>query len=166
MPKKMTTYQVSVAAESFAAALFARAGFHVSVQYGANQPGYDLIVEREKAPHLVSVKGSQNGKWGLTQSYLQNANYLGAIDEWRRRHGDNIILCFVQFEDKNVEDMPDVYLATSREVASHLKESAGGCGGTILHVNKIWKTGKHAGCTTKIPPTWRFSRQRVDELLK
>lgn len=47
MPKKeMTPYQVGVAAEGFAAALFARAGYHVSVQYGANQPGYDLIVEK------------------------------------------------------------------------------------------------------------------------
>jgi HJR/Mrr/RecB family endonuclease len=56
--REMTPYQVAVAAEGFAAALFARAGFHVSVQYGANQPGYDLIVERGRVAYLISVKGS------------------------------------------------------------------------------------------------------------
>jgi hypothetical protein len=66
MPKEMTAYQVGVSAEAFAAALFARAGFHVSVQYGANQPGYDLIVEKKKKAYLISVKGSQDGGWGLT----------------------------------------------------------------------------------------------------
>lgn len=166
MPKEMTSYQVGVAAEAFAAALFARAGFHVSVQYGANQPGYDLIVEKETKTKLVSVKGSQDGGWGLTQSYLQNADYHGAIDEWLRKHGDNIIFCFVQFENKKVEDMPDVYVAKSGEVADHLKGSRRGLGGTILHIEKTWKTGKRAGCTDRIPPHWRFSKQRIDDLLK
>src|SRR5262249_27347850 len=93
MQQEMTQYQVSVAAEGIAAALLARAGFHVSVQYGANQPGYDLIVEKDKKAFLVSVKGSQHGAWGLTQSYLRKgtADYSGAVDEWLRRHGEGII---------------------------------------------------------------------------
>lgn len=45
-PFEVTSRHIGVAAEAAAAALFARAGFDVSVQYGANQPEYDLIVAR------------------------------------------------------------------------------------------------------------------------
>jgi hypothetical protein len=41
MAKSMVLYHVGVAAEAFAAALFAQAGCDVSVQCGANQPQYD-----------------------------------------------------------------------------------------------------------------------------
>jgi hypothetical protein len=40
-----TNWHVSTAAEAIAAAQFARLGFNVSVQYGANQPEYDLMVD-------------------------------------------------------------------------------------------------------------------------
>jgi len=163
--KEMTPYQVGVAAEAFAAALFARIGFHVSVQYGANQPGYDLIVEKAKRPYRVSVKGSQDGAWGLTQSYLRNADYPGAVDEWLRRHGEDLVFCFVQFKGKDVEEMPDVYLASCGQVAAHLKKSGGGLSDTILHVEKTWKKGKRAGITDRIPKQWRFSKQRAEQLL-
>ena len=42
--KKLSSWHVATAAEALAAAQFARFGFDVSVQYGANQPEYDLIV--------------------------------------------------------------------------------------------------------------------------
>lgn len=41
-----TSWHVSVAAESITAALFAQCGYDVSVQYGANQPEYDLMVAK------------------------------------------------------------------------------------------------------------------------
>ena len=41
----MTSYHVAVAAEAFAAGLFAQAGCDISIQYGANQPEYDLIIK-------------------------------------------------------------------------------------------------------------------------
>lgn len=44
----MNSHQVSVAAESYTATLFAWAGFDISVQYGANQPEYDLVVDPMK----------------------------------------------------------------------------------------------------------------------
>lgn len=44
MPEELTSRNVGVATEAIAAAQFARCGFDVSVQYGANQPEYDLIV--------------------------------------------------------------------------------------------------------------------------
>ena len=163
--RDMTSYQVAVAAEAFAAALFAQAGFHVSVQYGANQPGYDLIVEKRKKAHLVSVKGSQDGGWGLTQKHLKDANYPGAIDTWEARHDPNLLYCFVQFQGKKLGEMPEMFLARSAEVAIHLRASGGHLGDTILHMEKTWKRGKRAGHTDRIPATWKFTTRRVLELV-
>jgi hypothetical protein len=67
--KKMKPFHVGVAAEAFAAGLFAQAGFDVSVQYGANQPEYDLLVSRDDRFLKISVKGSQEGGWGLCQNH-------------------------------------------------------------------------------------------------
>jgi hypothetical protein len=47
-----------------------------------------------------------------------------------------------------------------------LKKSGGGHGDTILHIEKTWKSGKRAGNAVRIPEHWRFTKQRVDELLK
>ena len=41
--KTISSWHVGVAAEAYTAAVFARYGYDVSVQYGANQPEYDLI---------------------------------------------------------------------------------------------------------------------------
>jgi len=46
MKPKLTSWQVAVAAEAITAAQFARCGSDVSVQYGADQPEYDLIVAK------------------------------------------------------------------------------------------------------------------------
>ena len=52
-------YHVATAAEAIAAAQFARLGCNIAVQYGANQPEYDLMIDnREHSPIPVSVKGS------------------------------------------------------------------------------------------------------------
>jgi len=93
-----TSRHVGVAAEAFAAAAFAQCGVDISVQYGANQPEYDLIVARGDQMLKVSVKGSKDGGWGLTQSFLKNAKYHDAVDAWRGRHKEKTILCLVQFQ--------------------------------------------------------------------
>lgn len=162
---KMTQYQVAVAAEAIAAALFARAGCHVSVQYGANQPGYDLIAEKNRRAILISVKGSQDNAWGLTQSHIKNADYRKAVDDWLAVQTPSIVFCFVQFYLTSIVEMPRVYLATAQEVADHLRESGGGKGDTILHVAKTWKSGKRQGITDAIPPEWAFSVELVDEII-
>jgi hypothetical protein len=46
MASRLSPFHVGVAAEAFAAGMFAQAGYDVSVQYGANQPEYDLLVSR------------------------------------------------------------------------------------------------------------------------
>lgn len=55
MIKTMRQYHVGVVAEAFAAGLFAQSGCYVLVQYGANQPLYDLVIAcGGKAIHMSS----------------------------------------------------------------------------------------------------------------
>jgi len=162
-----TSWHVGVAAEAFAAGLFARCGVDVSVQYGANQPEYDLIIKRGDKLLPVSVKGSQDGAWGLTQSYLRNANYHQAADAWLLRYGSKTIFCFVQFHNVSLLEMPRVYLATPQEVAQRLKESAMGRGETILYEEHRWNERAFAsGTVDRIPPEWCFSLERLDYLFE
>ena len=94
-------WQLATAAEAFAAARFARLGCNVSVQYGANQPEYDLMIDKAGEVLKVSVKGSGNGGWGLSQSQLAKlgeANYHGAAEAWFERHKPGTVLCLVQFK--------------------------------------------------------------------
>jgi hypothetical protein len=60
-----TNWHVATAAEAIAAAQFARLGFDVAIQYGANQPQYDLMVASDTQMLKMSVKGSSDGAWGL-----------------------------------------------------------------------------------------------------
>jgi Holliday junction resolvase-like predicted endonuclease len=118
---KVSSWHIGIAAEAFAAGLFARHGYKVSVQYGANQPEYDLLVEKDDGFMKVSVKGSQDGSWGLTQSFKKDRTYGEAADIWLQRHGKKTILCLVQFYKTEMTEMPRVYLATPMEIADILK---------------------------------------------
>ena len=161
-----SSWHVGVAAEAIAAALFARCGLDVSVQYGANQPEYDLIVVKGERLLKISAKGSKDGAWGLTQSYVKDADYHQAIDFWSLRHKSRTVLCFVQFKDVPIDQLPRVYLATPEEVAQRLKETAKGRGDTILYENHAWGLRAHgAGTNETIPEKWKFSLARVEQLL-
>ena len=102
-----TSYHVGVAAEAIVAAQFARLNFDISVQYGANQPGYDLIVSKKEYenPYRISVKGSKDGSWGLAQNFMEKdkANYQEAINKWYEKHNKKIIFILVQFFNSNIE---------------------------------------------------------------
>lgn len=164
----MNKHQVSVAAESLTATLFAWAGFDVSVQYGANQPEYDLVVVRGDNLIKVSVKGSKDGKWGLTQSYKnKTTSYHEAADIWVSKHGNKTVLSLVQFEDVNLEsgELPRVYLATPYEIGEYLKHSKNGTGDTRVKEEHFWTSGMAVGTTDKIPDEWKFSRNRIEELI-
>lgn len=164
--EKISSWHVSVVAEAFAAALFARCGYDVSVQYGANQPEYDLIVAAGERILKISVKGSQDGGWGLTQSHMKDRDYHGAIDAWEKRHKPRTVLCFVQLQGVTLNELPRVYLATPAEVAARLKASANGRGETILYEHHEWGPRAHgAGTIEEIPAAWGFSAQRVEQLL-
>lgn len=161
-----TSRHVGVAAEAFAAALFARCGLDISVQYGANQPEYDLVVAQGERMLKVSVKGSKDGGWGLTQNYVGNAGYQGAVDVWLSRHKPRTIFCLVQFKGVAEDSMPRIYLASPLDIAERLRASAAGRGDTILHERQVWGPRAFAhGSTDEIPQSWRFSAERVEQLL-
>jgi len=62
--------------------------------------------------------------------------------------------------------MPRVYVATPNEVAQRLRQTAKGRGDTILYERHVWgPRARGAGTVDEIPVEWRFSRERVEELL-
>jgi Holliday junction resolvase-like predicted endonuclease len=162
-----TSWQVATAAEAFAAAQFARCGWDVSVQYGANQPEYDLVAVDGNRMLKVSVKGSKDGGWGLTQSHIRNADYHAAVDTWLAKHSIKTVFCLVQFKDVPVVSLPRMYLATPSEIADWLKKAAAGRGDTILYEKHTWTSrAQAAGTTDTIPASWRFTQERLDEIAK
>jgi hypothetical protein len=164
---KVSSWHVGVAAEAVTASLFARCGCDVSVQYGADQPEYDLVVVRSERLIKVSVKGSQDGGWGLTQSFLKNADYHRAVDTWVKRHKASTIFALVQFKGVPVSEMPRVYLATPHEIGRRLRDTAKGRGDTILYELHTWgPRAVGAGTTERIPESWRFSEARVAEMFE
>lgn len=163
---RFTSWHVGVAAEAVAASVFARCGLDVSVQYGANQPEYDLIVANGDKMLKVSVKGSKDGSWGLTQSLLKDADYHLAIDHWLERHSSRTIFCLVQYKGVKIDEIPRIYLATPGEIAERLHGTANGRGDTILFEHHQWGPRAHAANTVDcIPDTWKFSEQRLIDLI-
>ena len=58
-----------------------------------------------------------------------------------------------------------MYLATPSEIAAWLKAAAAGRGDTILYEEHIWSTrAKATGAVDRIPESWRFSKDRINEL--
>lgn len=162
---KVSSWHIGIAAEAFAAGLFARFGYNVSVQYGANQPEYDLLIERGDEVMKVSVKGSQDAAWGLTQSYKKGHTYHEAADIWLKKHGKRTVFCLVQFYGVDATAMPRVYLALPSEIAKALNDSRCGNGETILYEKHVWTSGIGAGTTDELPDLWRFSADRIQELM-
>ncbi len=162
-----TSWQVATAAEAFAAAQFARCGWDVSVQYGANQPEYDLVAVDGDRVMKISVKGSQDGGWGLTQSFIKNADYHGAANKWLAKHSNKTIFCLVQFKNTTVEMLPKMYLATPKEITEWLKNAAAGRGDTILYEKHAWSPRAYAAGTTDIiPKSWKFTEERLEEIAR
>jgi len=162
-----TNWHVATAAEAIAAAQFARFGYDVSVQYGANQPEYDLMIAAHDGTVLkVSVKGSKTGGWGLTQSHLRETNYGRAADEWAASHRPGTAVCLVQFKGVDDDKLPRLYLASPIEIAKQLKAAAGGYGRTVLKEYKVYTSrSRSAGATDEIPATWKMTPERVAQIV-
>lgn len=159
---KMTSWHVGMAAEAFVAAQFARMRYDVSVQYGANQPEYDLIAVSGDKMLKISVKGSQDGGWGLTQSYKKGCDYHEAIQKWLDGHHKKTIFCLVQFQGTSDAELPRMYLASPTEIAQVLNASAGGRGETILYEHHKWgPRAAGSGTIDRIPEEWRFTEERA-----
>lgn len=163
---KIGSWYIGIAAEAFAAAQFARFGVKVSVQYGANQPEYDLIAEIEDKMLKISVKGSQDGGWGLTQGFKKDCDYHEAINRWLSAHGKKTIFCLVQFQGVAENELPRMYLATPTEIADMLHASRAGNGETVLREFHAWGNKSVAsGSVDQIPAEWAFTEQRLQYML-
>ena len=162
---KMTSWHVGVAGEAFAAAQFARYAYDVSVQYGANQPEYDLIAVSGEKMLKISVKGSQDGSWGLTQNFKKGRTYHEAVQEWLKKHHKKTIFCLVQFKNTTDVQMPRMYLASPQEIADQLCSEAAGRGDTILYEHHVWgPTAEAYGTVDKLPDEWLFTESRAKEM--
>jgi Holliday junction resolvase-like predicted endonuclease len=162
-----SSWQVATAAEAFAAAQFSRCGWDVSVQYGANQPEYDLVAVDGDRLIKVSVKGSKDGGWGLTQSHIANADYRGAADAWLAKHSKKTVFCLVQFKGVPATELPRMYLARPAEIAAWLKAAAAGRGDTIIYERHVWSDrAQAAGTTDVIPAIWQFTEARLEQVVR
>jgi hypothetical protein len=161
----MNRHQTAVAAEAFAAGVFAQAGYSVFVQYGANQPGYDLLVcdDHEKHTMHVNVKGSTNGGW-LLATKDKNNTWEHALNTWIEQNKE-LVFCLVQFNEIEVGMLPPMYLATGDEIGTELKCHWFGELSLSLWVNYAPKRGKYKGKVLKIPKTWKMDEKRIQLLM-
>jgi Holliday junction resolvase-like predicted endonuclease len=157
----MEKYHVAIAAEALAAAALARAGYEVSVQYGANQPGYDLVAVKGRRMLKVNVKGSQVGGWALLSGYKKGRTWHGAADAWRKDQPRDVVMFLIEFKDVPPNAMPPMFLAKPAEIARFLKKGRRGRGATCLHISRYYKKGIAKGLIDKIPANWACSNSRI-----
>jgi hypothetical protein len=162
---QVSQYHIKIAAEAFAAGLLAHAGYDVLIQYGADQPVYDLVVGKSRRLARVSVKGTQLPGWTLAAGYVRDADYHRAADEWLQAQCDGLLFFFVSFYEVPLGRCPDSFVATAPEVAQHLKSQRGGQGHGALSLRRQRIRGAGAGTTDTIPEAWRFSLERMDRLV-
>mgnify|MGYP000145869354 CR=1 FL=1 len=160
----MTPRQCEIAAESYAACLLAQCGYDVLVQYGANQPDYDLVAVKDQRMLKISVKGSQDGGWMLAVKYLkEGVNYHQAIDLWLSRQPKDVVFLFVQFIEVPLGTAPRAYVVRPSEIAQQLKLQCSGRGHGALHED-YQRGHPQSKYDHKIPSHWVFTSSRFDLL--
>ncbi len=160
----MTSRQCEIAAESYSASLLAQSGYDVLVQYGANQPDYDLVAVKDKRILLLSVKGSQDGGWPLAVNY-KNASrtYHEAIEAWRHNQRSDVIFILVQFLGVSLGSAPRVYVTRPSEIEAYMKTQCGGKGHGSLSEDWLRDHPK-AKRSDILPAEWLFTRDRIDSI--
>ncbi|MGR8932874.1 MAG: hypothetical protein ACU837_00620 [Gammaproteobacteria bacterium] len=160
----MTPRQCEIAAEAFSASILAQAGYDVLVQYGANQPHYDLVAVKDKRMLLVSVKGSQDGGWMLALRYVKDGvKYQGAITKWLETKRDDLVFLLVQFQGIELGQTPRVYIARPPEIAEVLRSHRNGQRHEALQAD--WQRNHpRSQYADKIPEAWLFTQERIDEI--
>ena len=120
----MTPRQCEIAAEAWTTSILAQAGYDVWVQYGANQPGYDLVAIKGNRTLKVSVKGTQGKTWPLcVNEVIEGGGYHKAIDNWLARQGD-IVYVLVGLKNVDIGQVPRTYVARpKRNCRSHEKST-------------------------------------------
>jgi Holliday junction resolvase-like predicted endonuclease len=160
----MTPRQCEIAAESYTACLLAQAGYDVLVQYGANQPHYDLVAVKDKRILKISVKGSQDGGWMLAVRYKKDSvDYHEAIENWLSNQRDDVVFIFVQFIHVTFGQAPRVFVARPQEIAAHMKTQCLGRGHGALQEDYL-RDHPNSKYDHKIPSKWEFSYNRIDTI--
>ena len=161
---RMTSRQCEIAGESYAACLLAQAGYDVLVQYGANQPHYDLVAVKRERFLPISVKSSQDGGWMLAVNHLkEGVGYHQAIDAWLSSQRSDVVFVFVQFLGVALGTAPRAYMARPREIAAHLKTQCAGRGHGALQED-YRRDRPRSKYDHRIPPEWVFTSERVDNI--
>jgi hypothetical protein len=168
-PVPTLTYRhLSSAAQNIAAAEFSLHGFDVLEQAGRALHSHDLSVATSSGMMKVIVHGSLDGLWDLVDPYLvessrpQKSEYHQAINRWRDRH-NRTTCCLVHFDSLNLVGMPRIYLASAAEVAERLHENVDADGEMALRADSRVSGG--ACCAEGIPRKWKFSQERISELM-
>lgn len=160
----MTPRQCEIAAESYTACLLAQCGYDVLVQYGANQPHYDLMAVKEYRKLPVSVKGSQDGGWMLAVRFVKpGVNYHQAIDQWLSIQREDIVYVLVQFLSVPFGLAPRVYIASAKEIADHMKSQCNGRGHGSLQEDYLRDHPK-SKYMHRIPDHWQFTQMRLEQI--
>jgi hypothetical protein len=169
-----SSWQIAVAAQGIAAAQFARCGFDVSIQYGTDKPNYDLVVARADKLLKVSVQGSEDGSWDLAESYLKGAaerggkkaDYLEAIESWLDHQASRVVWCFVLFQGTAIDQLPQLFLASPKEIAKRLRKIAKERSDSTPREEHVRvSSGGNTKATETMPLGWRFSLERIEQLL-
>ena len=160
----MTSRQCEIAAESYTACLLAQSGYDILVQYGANQPHYDLMAVKGERKLPISVKGSQDGGWMLAVRYVEpGVNYLAAADKWLSFQRQDVVYAFVGFLNVPLGQAPRVYVASPPEIAAHLKLQCAGRGhGSLQEDSPTFYPGSKY--KDRVPVEWRYSTERIDSM--
>jgi len=170
---KPSSWPISIGAEGIAAAQFARCGFDVLAQAGRDKPWYDFAVTRAGSMMKVSVKASEDGRWNLPQSFARRGPEMGAknidcrsaIDFWMDSQGSKTICCLVQFEGVAINQLPRIYLAFPNEIAFEMRLASERTGQCALQELYEWASPEGKTEVGSLPPTWRFSQERIQELV-
>jgi hypothetical protein len=172
--QKLSSRQLSAAAENIAAAQFSLYGFDVLEQAGRARFAYDLGVAKSGGMIKVLVHGSLDGFWDLVEPYLERtpqakttkADDHRAIDCWLEHHGRRITCCLVKFESAELHQMPRLYLASAAEIAEKLHEIVERAGATALCEEYEVIDAYGARRIESLPAKWRFSQTRIAELMR
>ena len=167
---RLSSRQLSAAAENIAAAQFSIHGFDVLEQGRQARHFYDLGVANSGGMLKVTVHGSLRGFWNLVDPYKTATSFSPAelhrvIDRWLDRQGARVTFCLVQFELPDLKMMPRLYLATAAEIAARLHESVDTLGDTALYEEYEIQDGTGRNSVERLPARWRFSQERIAELM-
>jgi hypothetical protein len=168
--KRISTRQLSSAAENIAAAQFAVHGFDVLEQGNRARYFYDLGVANAGGMLKVTVHGSFRGFWNLVDPNLTKSASAGVahhktIDRWIRRQVGHVAYCLVQFDPSELTSMPRIYLASAADIAARLHESVEMLGDTALYEQFEVEDGNGRHTVETLPAHWRFSQERIAQLM-